>query len=97
MNFKAFINLYDNWNGIIRVNDNNLDTIIEGKVDAIMSTRTDLFNSEVVAFGYYDGILTVRIRTEILLDCSHYCPYYECTYCPRKYLCAIEDENNSII
>lgn len=62
MNFKEFMELYDNWNGITTVNDNNLDVIVSGKTSVIMETRTDLFDKEVVAFGFYDGELTVRVR-----------------------------------
>ena len=62
MNFKTFMDRYDNWNGITRVNDNELNTIVEGKTNIIMDTRTDLFDKEVVAFGFYEDVLTVRVK-----------------------------------
>ena len=62
MNFKNFLDMYDNWNGAITVNDNNLDVIVSGKTSTIMETRADLFDKEVVAFGFYDGELTVRVK-----------------------------------
>ena len=51
--------MYDNWNGVTRVNDNKLKTIIEEKTHVIMDTRKDLFDKKVIAFGFYDGVMTV--------------------------------------
>ena len=62
MNFKKFMEMYDNWNGITRVNDNKLNLIIEEETHVIMDTRADLFNKNVVAFGFYDGVVTVRVK-----------------------------------
>jgi hypothetical protein len=54
--------LYDDWNGVTRVNDDNLDVIVEDITYIIMDTRKDLFEKEVISFGFYDGIFTVRIK-----------------------------------
>ena len=74
MKFKQFMDLYDNWNGIIKVNDNNLDTIVEGRTLNIMErmepfrpmTKVEnyekLFEMEVVSFGFYDEELCVRVK-----------------------------------
>ena len=63
MNFKDFMELYDNWNGTdIIVNDNNLDVIVSGDTSTIMETRTDLFDKEVVAFGFFYEELVVRVK-----------------------------------
>jgi len=62
MKFKDFLNLYDNWNGITRVNDNDLNVIVEGNTCKIAEERNDLHNMEVVAFGFYEGVLTVRVK-----------------------------------
>lgn len=62
MKFKKFMELYDNWNGITRVNDNKFKTIIEEKTHVIMDTREDLFDKKVMAFGFYDGVMTVRVK-----------------------------------
>lgn len=62
MNFKKFMDMYDNWNGFTRVNDNKLKVIIEEKTHVIMDTREDLFNKKVIAFGFYDGVMTVRVK-----------------------------------
>ncbi len=62
MKFKDFMELYDNWNGITRVNDNDLNVIVVGNTCKIVDARVDLHNMEVVAFGFYDGVLTVRVK-----------------------------------
>ena len=61
MNFKNFMDIYDNWNGITKVNDDNLHTIIKGKTLNIMEC-SELFGMEVVAFGFYDNELCVRVK-----------------------------------
>lgn len=62
LNFKTFMEMYDNWNGITKVNDNNLKTIVKDKTLTIMENRQDLFERKVIAFGFYDGELTVRVN-----------------------------------
>ena len=74
MKFKEFMNMYDDWNGILKVNNNNLDTIVKGKTVMVMErlvkfnpfskvqTYDDLFNMEVVSFGFYDGEFCVRVE-----------------------------------
>ena len=64
MKFADFMNLYDNWNGTTRVNDNELNPIVEMRTVMLMDLKENqnLFEKEVVAFGFYDGVLTVRIK-----------------------------------
>ena len=74
MKFKDFMYLYNNWNGITKVNDNNLDTIVRGRTLNIMECEEsfhpltkvanygELFNMEIVAFGFYDNELCVRVK-----------------------------------
>ena len=62
MKFYKFINMLDNWNIDTVVNDNELKVIVAGNTYAIMAKRRDLYNKEVVAFGFYDGQLTVRVK-----------------------------------
>ena len=86
MKFKDFMDLYDNWNGIVCVNDDHLHPIVISTTHKIMDCipmlsfytyTTDaierdmvndnakyekLFNMEVVAFGFYDNELCVRVR-----------------------------------
>ena len=62
MNFKKFLEMYDNWNGITVVNDDNLKAIIKGNTCEIYETRKDLYDKEIIAFGFYDEELCVRIK-----------------------------------
>lgn len=62
MNFKDFMEMYDNWNNVTRVNDNDLNMIVEDRTDIIMDNRKDLYDKEVVAFGFYNGLITVRVK-----------------------------------
>lgn len=61
MKCREFLNIYDNWNGIVCINDNNLDLIIKGKPDVVLSYK-NVFEMEVVAFGFYDNELCVRVK-----------------------------------
>lgn len=74
MCFKQLMDMYDNWNGITKVNDNNLNTIVIGKTLDIMERiknfdpmatvkkYEELFDMEVVSFGFYDGEFCVRVK-----------------------------------
>ena len=61
MKLYDFVNLYDNWNGILVVNEDNLDPIVKNKVEAALSYG-NVCEKEVVAFGFYDNELCVRVR-----------------------------------
>lgn len=61
MKLRDFVNLYDNWNGILVVNDDNLDPIVKGEVEVALS-YVNVHEKEVVAFGFYDNELCVRVR-----------------------------------
>lgn len=74
INFRQIMDMYDNWNGITKVNDDELEVVVKGKTVDIMeclvpfSERTnvesydELFEMEVVAFGFYDNEFCVRVR-----------------------------------
>ena len=62
MKFKKFLELYDNWNGIMVVNDGNLNCIVRDNTLTIFETRKDLYEKEVIAFGFYDNELFVRVK-----------------------------------
>ena len=74
MKLKQFMEMYDNWNGITKVNDDNLDTIVKGRTLDIMEyvenfhpmTRVknykELMKMEVVSFGFYDEEFCVRVK-----------------------------------
>ena len=61
MKLRDFVYLYDNWNGIQVVNDDNLNPIVKGKVQVALS-HGNVCEKEVVAFGFYDNELCVRVR-----------------------------------
>lgn len=62
MTLKNFLELYDNWNGITRVDDNKLNKIVEGKTVCIYEENENLHRKKVVSFGFYDGELTIRVK-----------------------------------
>lgn len=61
MKLREFLDMYDNWNGIICVNDDNLNCIIKGNPYVVLSHK-NLYEMEVVSFGFYDNELCVRVR-----------------------------------
>lgn len=62
MKLREFLNMYDNWNGIVCVNDDDLNLIIKGKPEVVLSSSGDLYTREVLAFGFYDNALCVRVK-----------------------------------
>ena len=62
MDFRKLMDMYDNWNGITRIKDDKLKTVIEDKTVVIMDTREDLFDKEIISFGFYEGVFTVRLK-----------------------------------
>lgn len=75
MTFKQFMEMYDNWNGNTKVNDDSLNTIVCGATIDIMECIEPihelskvknygaLFAMEVVSFGFYDDELCVRVKS----------------------------------
>ena len=61
MKLREFLNMYDNWNGVVVINDDNLNQIVKGGPYAVLSCE-DLYATEVVAFGFYDNELCVRVK-----------------------------------
>lgn len=60
MKLRDFLELYDNWNGVLVINDDNLNCLCYG--DFWNEKISDFENHEVVAFGFYDNELCVRVR-----------------------------------
>ena len=63
--------MYDDRNGITKVNNDNLGTIVIGNTLEIMEcipmldgvkNYKQLFEMEVVSFGFYDDELCVRVK-----------------------------------
>lgn len=63
MTFLNFMELYDDWNRNIKVNDDNLNPIIEGMaVDIMLPYNSKIMDKEVISFGYYNNTLCIRIK-----------------------------------
>ena len=66
MKLRELLDMYDNWNGITVINDDNLEPIVKGETSMI--AKDEIFmGCEVVAFGFYDNEFCVRIHTEDLI------------------------------
>lgn len=61
MNFKDFIDLYDNWNGVTVVNDDRLSCRLINNT-ALVAEDDSIWDMEVVSFGFYDNELCVRVK-----------------------------------
>lgn len=61
MNFKDFIDLYDNWNGVTVVNDDKLSCRLINNT-ALVAEDDSLWDMEVVSFGFYDNQLCIRVK-----------------------------------
>ena len=61
MKFKEFIDMYDNWNGITVVNDNDLNLIAKCKTSFIVE-NVYIQDMDVVSFGFHDNELCVRVK-----------------------------------
>ena len=61
MKLRELLDMYDNWNGITVINNNNLEPIAKEKTFVIAEDER-LMNCEVIAFGFYDNEFCVRIQ-----------------------------------
>lgn len=61
MRLEEFLEMYDNWNDGIVINDDELCPIIKGPPSYILSCG-NIGGKEVVAFGFYDNKLCVRVK-----------------------------------
>lgn len=62
MIIKELIELFDDWNIPIKVNNKDLsEHISEKNIWLFWKTRKELLSKEIIAFGIYDGKMTVRI------------------------------------
>ena len=74
MKFKQFMDMYEDWCGVTRVIDETLEVIVRGKTVDIMESAVELgartkvksyaelFDMEVVSFGFYGDMLCVRVK-----------------------------------
>ena len=61
MKCREFLNMYDNWNEVVCINDDNLNLIVKDKPSVALSHK-NVFEMEVVAFGFYDNELCIRVK-----------------------------------
>lgn len=61
MKLREFLNMYDNWNTMVCVNNDNLDLIVHGKPEIVLSYK-DTYQKEVVSFDFYDNELCIRVK-----------------------------------
>lgn len=85
MRFKQFMDMYDNWNGTTRVTDDSFELVVKGNTVDIMESlvqfgnRTkvegynELFDMEVIAFGFYDNELRVRVKHSLQQVFKKFC------------------------
>ena len=62
MKLREFLSMYDNWNGVVCINDDDLNLISRNKPEVVLSCHGDLYLKQVVAFGFYDNELCVRVK-----------------------------------
>jgi len=64
LTLNTFLDLYDNWNGNLVINDEDCEhyaTVNFSKLTTWLCDHTDVANARVMAFGFYDGELCVRV------------------------------------
>ena len=69
MDLCQLLDLYDDWNGTTRINDAELNTILEAPTKEIgfkdgRFYDGNLMSKEVESFGFYDGTFCVRLKKE---------------------------------
>ena len=57
----TMLELFDDWNGKTRINDNSLNLIVEDRTVDIYDKRKDLLDRTVLAYGMDNGVFTVRL------------------------------------
>ena len=66
MRLRDLLDAYDNWDNNIVINNDNLEPILKWRVMNLYDDGKldDFLNWNVIAFGFYDGEIAVRIREE---------------------------------
>lgn len=66
MRLKDLLDVYDNWDNDIVINDDDLKPILKGRIMDLYNDEKidDFLDWDVVAFGFYDGEITVWIRED---------------------------------
>lgn len=80
MTIKELLEMYDNWNGITKLNDCNLNCFAKDKTWKI-AENDELTAKEVVSFGFCDNEFCIRVSKEAkdLIECyvGNYVAYKE--------------------
>ena len=61
MRLEEFLEMYDSWNSDVVINDDELNPIVKGSPSYVLLCG-NVGGKEVVAFGFYDSELTVRVK-----------------------------------
>lgn len=61
MRCEEFLEMYNDWNHAVVINDDELNPIVKGPPSYILSCG-NVGGKEVVAFGFYDGELAIRVK-----------------------------------
>ena len=59
------LELYDDWNNKVRINyvvDGIWRILAEDFISVIMAKEKELIQREVMAFGFHDDIITIRVK-----------------------------------
>ena len=59
------LELYDNWSNKVRINyvvDGIWKILAEDSIIVIMAKEKELIQREVMAFGFHDDIITIRVK-----------------------------------
>ena len=62
MKFREFIKMYNNADQIVIVSDEEYSELAYDTIYMILGTRADLFEKEVVSFGFYRNMLAVTVK-----------------------------------
>lgn len=60
MTVRELLEMYDNWNGITKINNDQLEMIAKGHTYDI-ADNIEIKDKEVVSFGFIDGEFCIRI------------------------------------
>ena len=74
MNFKQFMNMYESLEVVVRGNTVDvMECLVPIRKRANVESYDELFNMEVVSFGFYDNELCVRVRHSIQQSFKKFC------------------------
>lgn len=101
MTVKELLEMYDNWNGITKINNDNLEMIARDRTH-IISENEELTAKIVVSFGFIDGELCIRtcntVYEEVMrMDKAHFEKFCYEMYCKGQRDCDNEVSDGGFI